>query len=177
MCSDGNDESVFKLKKEYIDMYDKINNKINNINEVLDIIVKINHKLKQNNSYINLVLCESVLFDDSQLRYKINAKIYDTLNFVWNEIYRKNRKNKKNRINLSEVNINKLELLEKMYDSTYNIIREVNSEMLRITLNMFELYEKDMDKVHLINNKLKKIMIRLKQDLKKIFNQKDLQCK
>ena len=176
MCSDGNDESVIKLKKEYIDMQDKINDKMNNINEVIDIIVKINDKLKKNVSYINSKFSE-LLLGEPHLRYKINAKIYDTLNFVWNEIYRKNRKNKKNRINLSEVNINKLELLEKMYDSTYNIIREVNSEMLRITLNMFELYEKDMDKVHLINNKLKKIMIRLKQDLKKIFNQKDLQCK
>ena len=64
-----------------------------------------------------------------------------------------------------------------MYDSADNIIREVNSEMLKIAINMFELYEKDMDKVHSINSELKKIMIRLKQDLKKIFNQEDLQYK
>ena len=64
-----------------------------------------------------------------------------------------------------------------MYDSADNIIREVNSEMLKIGINMFELYEKDMDKVHSINSELKKIMIRLKQDLKKIFNQEDLQYK
>ena len=34
-------------------MYDKITNRINNINEVIDIIIKINNKLKENNSYIN----------------------------------------------------------------------------------------------------------------------------
>ena len=62
-----------------------------------------------------------------------------------------------------------------MYDSTYNIIHEVQNEMLKITINIFELYQKDMDIVHLINNKLKKIMIELKQNLKKIFNQEDLQ--
>ena len=49
--------------------------------------------------------------------------------------------------------------------------------MLKITFNIFELYEKDMDKVHSINSELKKIMIQLKQDLKKIFNQEDLQYK
>ena len=31
MSTDYDDESVFKPKKEYIDMYDKIRNKINNI--------------------------------------------------------------------------------------------------------------------------------------------------
>ena len=39
MCSEGNDKSVFKLKKEFIDVYDKINDKMNNINEVIGIIV------------------------------------------------------------------------------------------------------------------------------------------
>ena len=63
-----------------------------------------------------------------------------------------------------------------MYNSTYDIIREVQNEILEITKNMFELYEKDMDKVHLIYSELKEIMIRFKQDFKKIFNQEDLLC-
>ena len=92
MCSDGNDESVFKFKKEYTDMQDKIDEKINIIYEVLDIIVKTNYKLKNNISYSNSILGESILFDDSQLKYKINAKIDDTLNFVWYEIYKKKQK-------------------------------------------------------------------------------------
>ena len=75
---------------------------------MIDAINKINYKLEKNISYINSVLCESILFDDSQLRYKINAKIDDTLNFVWNEIYKKNRKNRKNKISSDEVNTNKL---------------------------------------------------------------------
>ena len=115
-----------------------------------------------------------MLLDGSQLRYKVNVKIDDTLNFVWNEIYRKNRKN---RINSNEVNINKLKLLERMYDWTYNIIGEVKNEILKISMNMFEWYEKDMDKVHLIYTELKKIMIQLKQNLKKIFNKENLQYK
>ena len=72
---------------------------------MIDIIVKINYELKKNISYISSVFCESVLLDDSQLKYKINAKIDDTLNFVWYEIYRKNIKNRKNRISSNEVNI------------------------------------------------------------------------
>ena len=37
MCSD---ETIFKTKKEYIDMLDKVNNKINNINDANKIIAK-----------------------------------------------------------------------------------------------------------------------------------------
>ena len=64
-----------------------------------------------------------------------------------------------------------------MYNSTNDIIREVQGKMLKITLNMFELYEKDMDKVHSINSELKEFMIKFKQDIKKIFNKEDLQYK
>ena len=89
MSSNGYDESIFELKKEYIDMRNKIDDKLDNIEELIDIIVKINYKLKKNVSYINSMLL--ALFDESQLIYKINAKIDDTLNFVWNEIYRKKK--------------------------------------------------------------------------------------
>ena len=157
-------------------MSDKINNRIDNINEVLDIIVKINYKLKENNSYINSMFIKSLL-GEPQLKYKTNVKIYDTLNFIWYEIYRKNRKIIKNRISSNEVNINKLELLEKMCDSTYDIICEVQIKILKIILNMFELYEKNMDKIHSIPSKLKKFIIKLKQDLKKILNKEDLEYK
>ena len=87
------------------------------------------------------------------------------------------KKKRKNRISSDEVNTNKLELLERMYNSAYDIICEVQNEMLKITINMFELYEKDMDKVHLIYSELKKIMIKLKQKVKKMFDQDDLQYK
>ena len=89
MSSNGYDESIFELEKEYIDMRNKMDDKLDNIEELIDIIVKINYKLKKNVSYINSMLL--ALFDKSQLIYKINAKIDDTLNFVWNEIYRKKK--------------------------------------------------------------------------------------
>ena len=52
MSTDYDDESVFKPKKEYIDMYDKIRNKINIMSKVNNIIVKINNKLKKNLSFV-----------------------------------------------------------------------------------------------------------------------------
>ena len=94
MYSDGYDESVFKFKKEYMDMVDKIYDKVNNISDVIKIILKINDELKKNIESI----CEIIfkLSDDLRLGQvqinTINAKIDDALSFVWNKIYRKNRK-------------------------------------------------------------------------------------
>ena len=51
MCSDACDESIFKLRKEYIDMQDKIDDKFNKISKVIDVIVKINNKLEKDISY------------------------------------------------------------------------------------------------------------------------------
>ena len=47
MCSDYDDESVFRPKKEYIDMHDKMNIKIYGITDLIKIIKKINHQLKK----------------------------------------------------------------------------------------------------------------------------------
>ena len=98
MYSDGYDESVFKFKKEYIDMRNKIYNKMNNITEVISIIIKINDELKKNIESIREITFK--LSDDSRLSQvkinTINAKIDDALNFLWNKIYRKNGKNRKN---------------------------------------------------------------------------------
>ena len=89
ICSDACDESIFKLIKECIDMHDKIDNKFNDMAELCDIIKKINNKLENDISYINSMLNELLLDEDSQLKYKINIKIDDTLNFVLYEIYKK----------------------------------------------------------------------------------------
>ena len=40
-------ENIFKTKKEYIDMVDKVNNKINNITDANKIITKIRDELKK----------------------------------------------------------------------------------------------------------------------------------
>ena len=172
MYSDGYDESVFKLKKEYIDMRNKIYYKMNNIAEVISIIIKINDELKKNIELIHEIIFK--LSDDSRLRQveinTIDAKIDDALNFVWNKIYRKNR------ISSKWINIDKLELLRRMYISTNDIISEMKNVLLMIHLDMYILYGTDMDKVHLINCEIKKVMIQLKQNIKKIFRVEDLLC-
>ena len=106
-------------------MYNKINNKMDNIYEVIEIIHKIYQILKKNILYINSRLFESLLLGDLQLKYKLNTKINDTLNFMWYEIYRKNRKNKKNKISSNEVNTDKLELLERMCNSMILYMRQI----------------------------------------------------
>ena len=53
MCSEYDDESVFKPTKEYVDMQDKMDAKMYSIIDLIKIIKKINYKLKKNVSYIN----------------------------------------------------------------------------------------------------------------------------
>ena len=124
MCSDGYDESVFKLKKEYMGIIDKIYDKMSNITYVISIVIKINDELEKNIESIREILFK--LSDDSRLRQveinTINAKIDDTLNFVCNKIYRKNRKNRKS---LKVFNKHKLILLDNMYNSSNDIISEI----------------------------------------------------
>ena len=171
MYSDGYDDSVFKFKKKYMDMVDKMNN----ITDVITIIKKINGELENNIKLISEIIFK--LSDDLQLGRiqvnTINAKIDDALNFVSNKIYRKNRKN---RINAKWINRDKLELLKRMYSSTNDIISGIKNELLMIFKDMFEFHEKDMNKVYLIYSEVKEIMIQLKQDLKKIFSVEDLLC-
>ena len=58
-------------------------------------MVKINNKLRKNLSYIDtfpvLVVPSSMFYfvEGPEIIYKINAKIDDTLNFVFNAIYGK----------------------------------------------------------------------------------------
>ena len=88
MYSDGYDDSVFKLKKEYMGIIDKIYDKMNIITEVISIIIKMNDKLKKNIESVYEILFK--LSDNSQLRQvernTINAKIDDALNFVLEKI-------------------------------------------------------------------------------------------
>ena len=120
-------------------MIDKTYDKINNISEVINIFMKINDELKKN---IKLIYeLKFKLSDDSRLRQveinTINAKIDDTLNFVCNKIYRKNRKN---RIRSKKINICKAISLERMYILSDNIISEIKNKILMIYLDMYELY-------------------------------------
>ena len=44
---DDDDKSIFKIKKEHMNMLDKIHDKINNITDVNNIIIKINDESKK----------------------------------------------------------------------------------------------------------------------------------
>ena len=178
MPSNYDDQSVFKHKIEYIDMYDKICNKINIIKKVNNIIIKTNNKLKKNvlfiNSYVLDVPSSLIFFTEGPERvYKINARIDDLLNFVWFVLYKKNRKNRKSRISSDEVNTDKLKLLKKMLDLSYDIRHQTFSKILVFHLKSFLLYETDMDDVRLLHSEIKKFMIQLKQNLN-MFNKENL---
>ena len=140
---------------------------------MINIFIKTNNELKKNIESIYEIKFK--LSDDSRLRQvkidTINAKIDDTLNFICNNIYRKNRKNRRSS---KKINIVKLISLERMHKSSNGIISEIKNKILMIYLDMFKLYEKDIDKIHLINSELKEITIQLKQRLKKIFSVEDL---
>ena len=88
---DDDDESIFKIKKEYMGMLDKIYDKMNNTTDVNNIIIKINDELKKSIESIHEIIFK--LSDDSRLRQveinTIGARIDDALNSVWNKIYRK----------------------------------------------------------------------------------------
>ena len=81
-----------KTKKEYIDLLDKVNNKINNITDVKKIIIKIKNELNDRIESIYEITFN--LSTDSRLKRdelnKIDAIIDDTLNFICIKIYRKN---------------------------------------------------------------------------------------
>ena len=128
MHSDDDDESIFKLKKEYRIVIDKIYDKMNNISEVITIIKNINDELKKNIKSIYEIMFN--LSDDSQLtqveRNTINAKIDDALNFACNKIYRKNR------ISSKSINEDNLNLLKTMISITDDIISQIGSNYISV---------------------------------------------
>ena len=89
---DDYNETIFKTKKEYIELLDKVNNKINNIIYVNKIIIKIKDELNDKIQSIYEIIFK--LSNDSRLRRdelnKIDAIIDDMLNFVCNKICREN---------------------------------------------------------------------------------------
>ena len=186
MYSDDYDVSVFKIKKEYMDMIDKIYDKMSNINDVINIIKKINDELKKNIESIREIIFR--LSDDSRLRQveinTINAKIDDALNFVWNKICRKNKISSKkiNRDKHKDIDSyvsNKLDLLERVYALLCDIIREIEYKinMIRRDLIYRDMYKMGIDELHLINSKLNEIMRQSKKNLRNIISLDDQQQK
>ena len=128
MHSDDDDESIFKLKKEYRIVIDKIYDKMNNISEVITIIKNMNDELKKNIKSIYEIMFN--LSDDSQLTQveinTINPKIDDALNFACNKIYRKNR------ISSKSINEDNLNLLKIMISITDDIISQIGSNYISV---------------------------------------------
>ena len=176
MCSD---ETIFKTKKEYIDMLDKVNNKINNINDANKIIAKRKDEFKKKIESIYKSMLK--LRNNSRLRQvelnMIDVKIDDALNFAWNKIIREKINRDKHK-GIDEYAIsNKLNLLERVYDSINYIISGIENKINIIYKDMYEVYEKGIDKLRLINDKVNEIMRQSNKDLRNIISVEDLQQK
>ena len=176
LCIYTDNETIFKPKKEYIDLLDKINNKINNITDVKKIIKKIKDEL--NDKIVSIYEIIFNLSNDSRLRQdelnKVDAIIDDTLNFIYNNIYRKNINRDKQK-DIDEYALsNRLEFLETMFSSINNKISKIEDKIDMIHYDMYTEDGEGIDKLHSIYDKLKEFMTQLKQDLKKIFSFADL---
>ena len=176
MCSD---ETIFKIKKEYIDMLDKVNNKINNINDANKIIAKRKDEFKKKIESIYKSMLK--LRNNSRLRQvelnMIDVKIDDALNFAWNKIIREKINRDKHKGIDEYVISNKLNLLERVYDSINYIISGIENKINIIYKDMYEVYEKGIDKLRLINDKVNEIMRQSNKDLRNIISLEDLQQK
>ena len=89
-------------------------------------------------------------------------------------LIKKNRKNRKNIISSLEVNTDKIDILKKMYDLSYDIIYQTFVKILIFANKQLLWHWKDMDEVRLLNSEIEKFMIQLKQNLTNIFNKENL---
>ena len=124
---------------------------------------------------------QNEIYNDPWLRLvelnKIKDILDDALNVVSKEIYGKNIKSSKiNNIDkdkdidgyvskLTDVINNKIELINKIGETTDHFLREINNETNMINEIIHKASEMDNDTLHLIDDKLDKI---IKQTRKKI---------
>ena len=182
--SSSKDETILKTKKDNIDMINKANNKIDNIEDINKILIKIKDKVSKNiQSIFDKVFIK--LPDDPQLRLaylnKGDAEMDDALNFVWNKFCKNKIRSKKiNRDKYKDFDRyirNKLELLERVEGLLIDIIREIEDKLNMICRDLIynDKYKMSIDKLHLINNKLDQIMGQPKKGLRNIISLKDIQ--
>ena len=166
-------------------MLDKVNNKINIITDIKKELKRINDKVNKNIQQIY----ERIFFklpDDPKLRQadlnKIDAKIDDALNFVWNKICGKNKISSK-KINKDKYKdfdryvSNKLDLLERVDKLLYDIINEIENKVNKVNKDLYKAYKKGIDKIHLANSKLSEFMRQLKKGIRNIISLADLHQK
>ena len=179
------EDIIFKIKKEFIDMLDKINNKIKIITDIKIEIIKIKDKVSKNiQSIFDKIFIKFP--DDPQLRLaylnKVDAEMDDALNFVCNKLCKENkiRSEKINRDKHKDFGRyigNKLELLERVERLLRDIISEIENKINMIHKDLDKAHNKGINKLHLINDKLKEIMRQLKKDIINRFSSIDLQQK
>ena len=183
----GKDKDKDRNKTEDKNMLDKINNKIDIINELNNGLTKIKAEVIKKIELIYDSMCElqdEVYSDDSWLRLveleKIDAIIDEALNVVWNMICGENRicpeeiKIDKHKdidgyvSKLTAVINNKIELMNKMGGVIDHVMSEIKNETNMIDEKIHKVSEMDNDTQHLINDKLKEIMIQSRKNLEKI---------
>ena len=174
-------------KTEDKDILDKINNKIDTINKINKGLEKVKVKVRKKAELIYEAMCElqdEIYCDDSWLRLveldKIDAVIDEALNIVWNEIYGENRispeeiKIDKHKdidgyvSKLTDVINNKIELVNRMYESIDHVMSEIKNEANMIDEKIHKVSEMDNDTLHLISGKLEEIMKQSRKNLEKI---------
>ena len=166
---------------------DKINNKIDTINEINKRLAKIEIKAAEK---IELIygavheLQDEIYSDDSWLRLvqwnKIDVIIDEAFNIVSNEICEKNRIspwkiniNKNKDIDgyvskLKDVISNKIELVNGMGGAIDHVMSEIKNETNIIDEKIHKVSEMDNDTLHLIDDKLNRIITQSRKKLSKI---------
>ena len=173
------EDIIFKNKKEFIDILDQVNNKIDNITNKKNIAIKIRDKVNKNiQSILGKIFIK--LPKDPQLRLdylsKVDAEIDDPLNFVWNKFCKKNKIrskkiNKDKHKDFDRYVINKLELLERVDRLLGDIISEIEN---KIDMIPKDLYNKSINKLKLTNGKLNQLMRQLNKYIENITSLADL---
>ena len=166
---------------------DKINNKIDTINEINKRLAKIEIKAAEK---IELIygavheLQDEIYSDDSWLRLvqwnKIDVIIDEAFNIVSNEICEKNRIspwkiniNKNKDIDgyvskLKDVISNKIELVNGMGGAIDHVMSEIKNETNISDEKIHKVSEMDNDTLHLIDDKLNRIITQSRKKLSKI---------
>ena len=169
------------------DVPDKINKKIDKINEMNKRLAKVKVKVTRKIELIYEATCElqdEIYSDDSWLRLaelnKIDVIIDEALNIVWNGNYGKNRISpEKININkykdidgyvskLTDVINNKIELVNRMGGVIDRVMSEIKNETNVIDEKIHKVIEMNNYTLHLIDDKLNKIITQSRKKLRKV---------
>ena len=171
------DKDEDRNKTEDKNMLDKINNKIDTINELNNWLTKIKAEVTKKIELIYESMCElqdEIYSDDSWLRLveleKIDAIIDEALNVVWNMICGENRicpeeikidkhKGIDGHVNkLTDVINNKMELVNNMGGVIDHVMSEIKNETNMIDEKIHKASEMDNDTLNWIDDRLNEMI-------------------